>query len=90
MSKTSSYNPKNYFSKTIKINQSSPYTLIVVNDLVYGISKNKTITITDLDRRADNEIRIVGYDETGHASNTKTISYPSEKITPPETGIPKL
>ena len=90
MSKTAVYNPKNYFSKTIKINQSSPYTLIVVNDLVYGISKNKTITITDLDRRADNEIRLVGYDETGHASNAKTISYPSEKITPPETGIPKL
>ena len=83
-------NPKNYFSKSFKINQTSPYTLVIINDAVYGISRNQNITITDLDKRADNKISLISYDDSGRKVKTEKFEYPSEKITPPETGTFKL
>ena len=61
-----------YFSKTFEINKASDYTLVIVNDMVYGLSKNQKITITNLDNSKENIIKFIGYDSAGKKVATKS------------------
>ena len=72
-------------TKTFNINQDTEYTLIIINDLLYGFSKNKTITITDLDEDYDNEIRFVSYDSDGNIKSKKIYNLHPKTIKTPDT-----
>ena len=76
-----------YYSKTFNLN-GSDYTLVVINGCLYGITNEKTITVTDLDNSRENEIIFVKFGSNGERLNKKTHLYtiPEEKIKTPDTG----
>jgi len=61
------------FSKTFDL--TSALNLIIINDVVYGISREKSITITGLLESQENSIIIVSFDETGKHLSKKTYTF---------------
>lgn len=76
-----------YYSKTFDL-RDSDNTLVIINGCLYGITTEKSITITGLDNSRENEITFVKYDSNGNHQNKKTYLYtiPEEKIKAPDTG----
>ncbi|MBQ2639100.1 cutinase family protein [Candidatus Saccharibacteria bacterium] len=70
------------FSKTF--NLTSTLNLIIVNDVVYGISREKSITVTGLLESQENSIIIVGFDETGKRLLKKTYTFSPENPKTPD------
>jgi hypothetical protein len=68
------------------INKDSEYTLIVINDMVYGVSKQKRLILTGLDPTKTNTINLVPYDKNGEKLDEKTISFEPEKLGVPDSG----
>lgn len=77
---------KKLISKTFDINQMSKYTLVAINNMVYGLSDRKSITITDLNAYTNNMISLIGYDASGKKENVRIINLNSNKIKAPDTG----
>ena len=77
-----------YFSKTFKLNQDSKYTLVIINDVVYGVSDKDKIVIKNLDKNRLNVINLLEYDARGIKMNEKTFRLGTEKA--PDSGKPKL
>ncbi len=76
-----------YYSKTFDLSDSKN-TLVVINGCLYGITSEKSITITGLDNSRENEITFVKFNSSGERQNKKTYLYtvPEEKIKAPDTG----
>ena len=64
----------------------SKYTLVAINNMVYGLSDQKSITITDLNAYSNNMISLIGYDASGKKENVRIINLNSNKIKAPDTG----
>ena len=75
-----------YFSKTFDLGDAKN-TLVVINGCLYGMTNEKSITITDLDNTKENEIIFVKYDGSGNREGRKSYIYtvPEEKIKAPDT-----
>lgn len=73
-----------YFSKTYQINQDSKYTLVIINETIYGVSDKKKLVIRNLDKNRINNIMFVGYNESGEKINQKTFHFGTEKA--PDSG----
>ena len=70
------------FSKTFALD--SDYTLVIVNDVVYGISKNNSITITNLDESLGNSVILVGFNSSGERVSKKTYTFSPNTISAPD------
>ncbi len=53
-------------NQTFLINKNSDQTLVVVNDVVYGVTNQKKLTILNLDQSKENKIILVPYDNQGN------------------------
>ncbi|MBQ6486759.1 cutinase family protein [Candidatus Saccharibacteria bacterium] len=74
------------FMKEISLNQSSEYSVIVVNDVVYGYSREKTLKIIGLDASRKNVIKVIGYNAAGERISDKTYNINPENIGAPDCG----
>ena len=72
--------------KEISLNQSSEYSVIVVNDVVYGYSREKTLKIIGLDASRKNVIKVIGYNAAGERISDKTYNINPENIGAPDCG----
>lgn len=77
-----------YFSKTFDLNRDSKYTLVIINDLIYGVTDKNKITIKDLDGGRLNVISFLEYDSGGSLIHQKTFRTGTEKV--PDSGKVKL
>ncbi len=78
-----------YYTKTYDINKNSEYTLVVVNGYMYGISKEKSLTITNLDNTKENEVVLISYNKSGMQTKKSIYIYsvPMSTIKTPDTGF---
>ena len=85
INKTKAY--PEYFSKTYQINQNSKYTLVVVNDTIYGLTTKSSITITELDKNRENIISFISYNESGEKIKSDIYYLEPKTIGVPNTGV---
>lgn len=77
------------FSKTIEINQNSDYSIIIVNDVVYGYSREKSLTIFNLDSNMENNIQVASYDSSGEKISKDNYNIPPDDFEIPDCGTAK-
>ena len=88
LNKAESETKPEYFSKTFKLNESSEYTLVVINGTVYGFSDKDKIVIRKLDKNRVNNIVFLEYDFRGVKINQREYKFGTEKT--PDSGVIKF
>ena len=79
-----------YSSKTFELNRESKYTLVIINDAIYGLTNEELITIKNIDEDRKNTIVFVQYDENGRPEKKETHAVGEDKLSVPDSGKLKL
>lgn len=79
-----------YSSRTFELNRDSKYTLVIINDMIYGLSDKDKITIKDIDEDRENKIVLISYNDAGKIEKKETHIIGSLKASPPDSGKLKL
>ncbi|MBR1875167.1 cutinase family protein [Candidatus Saccharibacteria bacterium] len=70
------------FSKKFEL--SDDVTLVIVNDVVYGISRDKEITILGLDESLDNSVVLIGYNAVGQRTSKRVYNFAPNLVKVPD------
>lgn len=79
-----------YSSKTFELNRESKYTLVIINDAIYGLTNKELITIKNIDEDRKNTIVFVQYDENGRPEKKEIHVVGEDKPSVPDSGKLKL
>jgi hypothetical protein len=90
LDKAEAKNIPRYSSRTFELNRDSKYTLVIINDTIYGLSDKDRITIKDIDEDRENKIVFVSYNNTGKLEKKETHIIGNPKASPPDSGKLKL
>lgn len=73
------------FSKKFELEDE--ITLVVVNDVVYGLSREKEITVIGLNEARENSIVLVGFNSSGKRTSKKIYNFSPSSVGVPDCGI---
>jgi hypothetical protein len=90
LNKNESKHMPRYSSKTFKFNHESKYVLVIINDMIYGLTDKESITVKNIDESRRNTIVFIQYDENGRPEKKETHVVGEDKLLVPDSGKLKL
>ena len=90
LNKNKSKTISKYSSRTFELNHESKYTLVIINDAIYGLTDKESITIKNIDEDKKNTIVFVQYNENGRPEKKIVHTIGQDRLSVPDSGKLKL